>query len=106
MADAPPPISNNVAKSRLEARLGEAVAHMDYERIEDGLLVPHTVVPPAFEGRGVGSALAKAMLAFAKQEGMLVLPTCPFFAGYLSKHPEYKDQVHPRFFNELGYAAT
>lgn len=105
MADAPPPISNNAAKHRLEARLGEAVAHMDYEKIEDGLLVPHTVVPAAFEGRGIGGALAKAMLAFAKDKGLLVLPTCPFFAGYLSKHPEYRDQVHPRFFNELGYTA-
>ena len=105
MAEAPPPIVNNADKSRLEATLGDAVAHMDYEVIDDGLLVPHTVVPAAFEGRGIGSALAKAMLAFAKEKGMLVLPTCPFFAGYLSKHPEYKDQVHPRFFKELGYSA-
>jgi hypothetical protein len=33
---------------------------------------------------------------------LVILPTCPFFSGYLKKHPEYADQVHPTYRAMLG----
>lgn len=32
----------------------------------------------------------------------LVLPVCPFFSGYLQKHPEWSDVVHPTYRGILG----
>ena len=37
-----------------------------------------------------------------KAKELLILPTCPFFSGYLKKHPEYADQVHPTYRAMLG----
>jgi len=90
-------VTNKRDESRLEVKLGDEVAFAEYRVTRGGIVFPHTVVPEAFEGRGVGSALVKAGMAFAKEEGQLVIPTCSFFAAYLARHPEYNDQVDPRY---------
>jgi predicted GNAT family acetyltransferase len=90
-------ITNNKAASRLEAHLGEEVAFAEYRKTRGGMVFPHTVVPKAFEGRGVGSALVKAGLEFAREEGLPVIPLCSFFAGWIARHPEHWDEVHPRY---------
>lgn len=88
-------VTNNTAESRLEIHLGDEVAFAEYRLEPDAIVFPHTVVPEAFGGRGVGGKLVKAGLAFAEEKGLLVKPTCPFFHAYISKHPELHDRVHP-----------
>ncbi|WGM39336.1 GNAT family N-acetyltransferase [Caulobacter sp. NIBR1757] len=101
MTDAPEIIDNRAA-NRFEVHLGGETAFAEY-RLEEGAIVfPHTVVPPAFEGKGVGGALVKHGLAYARERHLKVKPTCSFFAGYISKHPEYHDLVHPDFRSKLG----
>ncbi|WP_433722332.1 GNAT family N-acetyltransferase [Actinoplanes sp. CA-051413] len=50
----------------------------------------HTKVDPQFEGKGVGSALARAAMDDARSKGRTVVPICPFLSGWLEKHPEYE----------------
>jgi predicted GNAT family acetyltransferase len=59
-------------------------------------------VPEAFEGKGVGGQLARAALAYAREHELKVIPTCPFIAAYITKHPEHHDLVHPNFRARLG----
>jgi predicted GNAT family acetyltransferase len=68
------------------------------------MILPHTVVLTVFEGRGVGSALARAVLGRARAEGRKVIPTCPFIAAYIQKHPEWHDIVHETHRARLGIA--
>lgn len=95
-------VINNEAAGRFEARLGDQTAFTEYRLLASGILFPHTEVPPAFEGKGVGGALVRAAMAFARERGQLILPTCPFVAGYVAKHPEYHDLVHPHYRAALG----
>ena len=95
-------VTDNKAASRLEVHLGDEVAFAEYRRNQDGMVFPHTVVPNAFEGKGVGTALVKAGLKFAKDEGLPVIPLCSFFAGWIARHPEYIEQVHPRYRDRVG----
>ena len=90
-------VVNNSEGGRFEVRLGEEVAFVEYRLLASGILFPHTEVPPAFEGRGVGSALVKAAMAFARERGEKVIPVCPFVSGYIVKHPEFHDLVHPDY---------
>ncbi len=53
----------------------------------------HTVVEPEFEGKGVGSALAKHVLDDSRAQGLKVVPACKFIAAYISRHSEYQDLV-------------
>src|SRR6478609_7555973 len=101
MAETPTVVMNE-ATGRFEATLGDEVAFTEYVIHDGAMVLPHTVVPPAFEGRGVGSALAKAALGYARDHGLTVKPKCPFIAGYIGKHPEWADIVDPKHREELG----
>ncbi len=97
-------VTMNQADHRFEAHLAGETAFAEYG-LEPGVLVlPHTVVPDAFAGNGVGGALAKAALAYARDQGLKVKPSCSFMAGYIAKHPEYHDLVVPEYRGRLGIA--
>ena len=80
---------------QFEIRLGDEVAFAEY-RLEPGAIVfPHTVVPDAFAGQGVGKRLIEAGLAYARDNKLWVKPTCSFFRAYITKRPELLELVHP-----------
>ena len=87
-------VRDNPQASRYEARDGDDVAGYAEYRLQDGLVVlTHTVVDDAFEGRGVGSALARTALDDARERGLAVQPRCSFIRGWIDKHPDYADLV-------------
>ncbi|HEY2062892.1 MAG TPA: GNAT family N-acetyltransferase [Amycolatopsis sp.] len=53
----------------------------------------HTEIDDAFGGRGLGKVLAKAALDDVVERGRVIVPVCPFIAGYLRKNPGYGDHV-------------
>jgi predicted GNAT family acetyltransferase len=83
---------------RYEARIDDDIAGVAvYVRTADMIAFLHTEVQDAYEGRGVGSALARTALDAARADGLRVLAICPFFEGWIGKHPEYADlQYEPR----------
>jgi uncharacterized protein len=95
-------VTRNDTAHRFEVELDGEIAHADFRVEPDGVLFPHTVVPDAFEGRGVGSALVKTALAWAREQGLKVKPACSFFAGWIARHPEAHDLVHPDWRGRIG----
>ena len=90
-----PPVVNNEAAGRFELTLDGHTAYTEYRKLASGIMFPHTETPSALEGRGVGSALVRAALAWARDQGQPVIPVCTFVAGYIARHPEHHDLVHP-----------
>ncbi|MEY9908553.1 putative GNAT family acetyltransferase [Catenulispora sp. MAP12-49] len=87
-------VLDNKERKRYEARIGGALAGILAYTVQDGVAVmPHTVVEPQFEGRGIGGKLAKAALDDVRERGLKVAPRCWFVAAYIEKHPEYTDLV-------------
>ncbi len=87
-------VVDNAADQRFEARLDEKPAGLiDYLPQDGWIIFDHTEVFPEFEGRGVGSRLAKAALDDARARGLKVNPQCPFVTSYIKRHPEYRDLV-------------
>ncbi len=81
-------------QGRYEALAGdELLGVAAYERRDDVIVLTHTVVEPAAEGRGVGSALARTALDRARAEGLGVVPQCEFVAAWIERHPDYSDLV-------------
>jgi predicted GNAT family acetyltransferase len=60
-----------------------------YRRFDERWLFVHTEIDPAFDGRGLGSRLARAALDDVAARGGRVVPLCPFIAGWIERHPEY-----------------
>jgi predicted GNAT family acetyltransferase len=95
-ASSQPAIVDNAAERRYEARLdGELAGWVDYGRVQNRLVALHTEVLPAFEGRGVASALVRHVLAAAREAGNTITPRCPFFARHFERHPEDRDVLAP-----------
>lgn len=84
-------VRKNEAESRYEAVVdGEVAGFLTYEPGGSGAVdLTHTVVEGAHEGKGVGSALAKAALDDLRDQGKQVVATCSFVRGYIEKHPVY-----------------
>lgn len=102
-AAAPVEVVRNAEKGRFEAVVDGRTAYAEYRVLQNGILFPHTEVPNELEGRGIGSALVRAALDWARAEGAVVMPVCVFFAGYIKRHPDaYRDLVHPDYRAALG----
>lgn len=85
-------VTYNDAETRYEARIdGELAGFADTRRRGDAIEIPHTEVDPAFGGKGVGGALVKGALDAIRADGDTVVPTCPFVASWIDKHPDYAD---------------
>jgi predicted GNAT family acetyltransferase len=83
---------DNAAQRRFEMTVDGAVAFVEYApRAGNTLELIHTEVPEPLSGRGVGSRLAEAVLDEARRRGAGVVPTCEFIAGYIARHPEFRD---------------
>lgn len=81
-------------RHRYEARIEGAVAGVAMIRRRPGLVIfLHTEVDPRYEGRGVGSALAKGSLDLVRAAGDRVEPRCPFIAAWIRRHKDYADLV-------------
>jgi predicted GNAT family acetyltransferase len=98
-------VTNDRKAHRLEVKLDGEEAFAEYRITRGGIVFPHTLVPEAFRGRGVASAIAREGLKFAGELELKVIPLCDFFAGYIARHPEHKGQVHPRYLDRVEAAA-
>lgn len=82
------------ARSRYEVTVdGELAGFSEYREVEGARVFTHTEVFDAFEGKGVGSALARGALDDVRASGRRLVALCPFVAAYLERHGEYADLV-------------
>lgn len=63
-------------------------------RVRDGVtVITHSEVDPRFRGKGLGNDLARQTLDRLRMQRARVVVSCPFFAKYVSEHPEYDDLI-------------
>jgi len=91
----PVEVKDNPQESRYEIRTdGELAGFVTYALHEHYITFIHTEIEPAYEGEGLGSQLARAVLDDARRRGLPVVPMCPFVAEYIRRHPDdYLDLV-------------
>ena len=53
----------------------------------------HSEVPPHLRGRGIGGELTRRTLAYLKERGIRVQPSCSFIRSYIHSHPDFADMV-------------
>jgi predicted GNAT family acetyltransferase len=79
---------------RFVVQLDGGDAELTYTRPDAKTIdLRHTGVPKSGRGHGVADALAAAAFAYARAEGLRVIPTCPFVQGWLGRHPEGRDLI-------------
>ena len=90
-------VRNNPTQYRYELWAdGELAGYTQYGLGRGRIAFVHTEVYDSYEGLGLGSQLARAALDDARARGLVVMPFCPFIAGYIERHlDEYRDLVAP-----------
>lgn len=86
-------VTDNPALSRFEMVVDGEIALVTYRLTKSVTVLVHTEVPKMFEGRGIGSALAKGVLDRLHAEKRKIVVICPFIASYIRKHPAYMDML-------------
>ena len=81
-------VARNDERGRYEIRVDGTVAGYTLFRADEKgrLVFPHTVIDPAFGGRGLGSVLVREALEDVARRGETVVPECPFVVRYLRTH--------------------
>jgi hypothetical protein len=86
-------VRDNAALKRFELEVEGKTASL-YYRLEPGVIsLVHTEVPPALEGRGIGSTLVRGTLEAIRQKGLKVVVKCPFVSAWMGRHPEFNDLI-------------
>ncbi len=86
-------IDNNALASRFELAVDRGLAVLDYRIAGDTVFLLYVEVPLAEQGRGIAGKLSHAALEFARDNGLKVVPVCPFIATYMLRHPELLQPV-------------
>lgn len=81
-------VTDNQADSQLELLVDGHTARIEYHLEPGRLVLDHTVVPDELGGRGLGGVLVRAALRRAEDEGLDLVPVCPFARSWLEKHPD------------------
>ena len=86
-------VTKNEGAKRYEARVdGELAGSAYFDAADDLIVFTHTEVDDAYEGKGVGSALAKFALDDVRADGRRkVIARCPFIKGWIDRHEDYRD---------------
>jgi predicted GNAT family acetyltransferase len=90
-------VVDNPEQSRFElhGEDGELLGWADYRPAGTSVIVAHTEVVRGHEGEGLASELIRGTLEAIRQRGATVIPTCPFAAAYIRRHPEHAELVVP-----------
>ena len=87
-------VHDNQDASRYQVTLdGKLAGFAIYVRKGSRGIFTHTEIDLAFEGHGLGSALAHGALTAERDAGRKVVPLCPFVAHYIERHPEFAPLV-------------
>jgi len=86
-------VFHNREAHRFELAVDGHLAVLDYMLKGKLIIFTHTGVPPAIEGRGLGSKLVETGLAYARENGLKVRSLCWFVSKYIRRHTEYQDLI-------------
>jgi uncharacterized protein len=77
---------------RFVADVDGKTAYITYREPNRGVLeLDHTYVPREHRGGGIASQLTVHALEYARERGYRVVPSCPFVAAYIERHPQYRE---------------
>jgi uncharacterized protein len=92
--DTNPRVVDNAEERRYGLWVGDARAGIiEYEQAPGIVVLMHTEVDSAFEGRGLATKLIAGAIEDVRARGLKLVPVCPFVRAYLRRHPEDRELV-------------
>ena len=87
-------IQHDTRRRRFVLQTNSGPAFVAYQRPDEHTIeLHHTIVPEPERGQGVAGRVVGAAFAYARENGLRVVPTCPYVQEWLEEHPEERDIV-------------
>ena len=86
-------VVHNPERKRFEVKIDGRLAVCEYIMTSTRIIFTHTEVPKGLEGKGIGTALAKTAMEYARANSLKIMPLCPYIASYMRRHPEHQDML-------------
>jgi len=85
-------IQHDIQNQQFFTIVEEKISVLEYSISSNGKTLDYyrTFVPPELRGQHIGDELVIFALNYAKENGFKVMPSCPFVAAVIKRHPEYK----------------
>lgn len=84
-----------IKKGNLKFYIGEdesnALAKITFIYKDNNLVIEHTIVSDVLKGKGVARTLVDAVVAFAKEENLKIIPVCDYAKKVMTQDEAYKD---------------
>lgn len=85
-------VTKNESEKQYEIDLGnDDKAILAFAERNERLILTHTDVPQAHEGKGLGGKLVKAAVEDARRQGVKIVPQCSFARAWFSRHEDDGD---------------
>jgi hypothetical protein len=87
-------VQHDSASRKYFVEAGGEEAHLLYVPAGEGVVeITHTYVPPEMRGQGIAEQLALAALEDIRERGERFIPSCPFVARFVERHPEWQKEI-------------
>lgn len=87
-------VTHDTENKKFTAIVDNKECYLRYRmRGEDKIDLYYTYVPYDFRGRGIASEIVKEAFNFARENALIVIPTCPYIWTFLERHSEFHDII-------------
>lgn len=84
-------LEHDAARQRFFFDLPQGECYIDYRAPAHGVYdLAHTWTSKNQRGKGLAGQLTQAVLAWMQANQAQVLPTCPYIADFIRKHPDFE----------------
>ena len=84
-------VRDNAARNRFEIEENGFTAFATYRRSDGTVTIPHVEAPLELRGKGTAGRLMEGIAALARENGLKIVPRCPYAAAWFRRHPEDSD---------------
>jgi uncharacterized protein len=82
---------DNDALSRFEMRFADGLAYADYAKEPGVLRILYVFAEDSLRGTGAAGRLMEAVMAYAREHDLKVVPVCGYAAAWISRHTQWHD---------------
>jgi predicted GNAT family acetyltransferase len=84
-------IIHDNSKNMFYINIEDKISYLKYRVVSNIIEFYVTFVEPSLRGKGIAAGLVEDAIAYAKEKGYKILPTCSYTAEYINRKKEYKE---------------